>query len=109
MSAKCKSVVSSCSKQAIIRSVRRLFDHLVGKHKEQFWDCKSDRLGSLEIDHQFEIRRRLHRKITWRFSFQDSINVGDWLPYHIVKVVGIGHQCTAVRRTGNGIYGREFK
>ena len=58
-------VISSCSKQAIIRSVRRLFDHLVGKHKERFRDCKSERLGSLEIDHQFEFRRRLHRKVTW--------------------------------------------
>ena len=66
------------------------FDQFVGysitlsaSTRTNFWDCKSERLGSLEIDHQFEFRRRLHGKVTCDSPFKNSINIGDWLPYHI--------------------------
>jgi hypothetical protein len=32
-----------------------LFDHLVGAHQERFRDFQAERLGGLQVDHQFEL------------------------------------------------------
>jgi hypothetical protein len=40
-----------------------LFEHLVGAHQERLGDSQTDRLGSLEIDDQPELRRLLDRQI----------------------------------------------
>ena len=36
---------------------------------------KTKRLGGLEIDHQLELSRRLHRQVGRFFAFQDTIDV----------------------------------
>ena len=49
-------------KRLMHRSKRcRSFDHLVGALLEKPRNVKAKRLGGLEIDHQLELRRLLHR------------------------------------------------
>ena len=50
-----------------------LFDHVVGNREERWWDFQAKLLSGLEINRQLEFGRRLHRKLTRRFSFQDSM------------------------------------
>jgi hypothetical protein len=38
------------------------FDHLVGAGKQRRWDVDAERLGGLEINHQFEFGRQLDGK-----------------------------------------------
>src|ERR1700730_652076 len=39
---------------------RSSFDHLVGAREQHRWHIEPQRVGSLHIDHQFELGRRLH-------------------------------------------------
>jgi len=53
--------------EPILPKVRRskqpsLLDHLVGALQEQCGDRQSDRLGGLEIDDEFELRRLFDRQ-----------------------------------------------
>jgi hypothetical protein len=45
-----------------------LFDHLIGAAEERERDREAKRLGGVEIDHQFELRR-LHHWQVGGFSF----------------------------------------
>ena len=51
------------------------FDHLVGAGKQRRWDVDAERLGGLEINHQFEFGRQLDRQIGRFLAFEDAINV----------------------------------
>src|SRR4029078_2488179 len=48
----------------------RLFDHLVGAPDERVGDAESERLRSLEIDGEFDLRYLLHRKLGDFFAFE---------------------------------------
>src|SRR5262249_40409998 len=49
-----------------------LFDHLVGAGKQRGWDGETDRLGSLEVDHELELGRLQHRKVAGLLPLQDA-------------------------------------
>ena len=57
-----------------------LFDHLAGVQ----WKCRRDvlpgRLGGLEVHHQLELGRRLHRQVTRLLAPQDAIDIGRGAP-----------------------------
>ena len=57
------------------------FDHLVGDCEHAWWDCQAERLGSLEIDCQLELGRRLHRQIARPFAFYDAVDVEGRSPH----------------------------
>jgi hypothetical protein len=46
-------------------STSRSFDHLVGEREQPVRDFEAERLGSLEVEHQFELCRQHNRQI-WR-------------------------------------------
>jgi hypothetical protein len=43
------------------QQARSLFDHVVGAGEERWRDSEPERLGSLQVDNQLELGRRLHR------------------------------------------------
>jgi hypothetical protein len=57
-----------------------LFDHLVGASEKCGWYFEPERRGGFEIDHQFVLYRRLHRKVAWLLAFEDAINVNGRAP-----------------------------
>ena len=50
-------------------------DHLVGRGQQCLWDGEAERLGSLEVDDEFEFRRKLHREIARLRPTQNAIDV----------------------------------
>jgi len=76
-----------------------LFDHLVGEQQERFGDREAERLGSLEIDPQFEFRRLDHRQIGRLFPAQDTGDIDASLPVQLAGVRAIADEA-APRREG---------
>jgi len=50
-------------------------DHLVGELLKMQWYVETKRFGGLEIDHQLELARRLHRKIGRLLAPKDTVDV----------------------------------
>src|SRR5262249_43294441 len=51
-----------------------------------------ERLGGLEVDHEFVLSRRLHRKVGGLFTLEDAIDVRGRTPEHIDGVDPVGRQ-----------------
>ena len=51
-----------------------LFNHLVGQQLHGNWYLDAKRLGSLEVDHQLEPSRLLHRQMGWLGALQYLVN-----------------------------------
>src|SRR3954469_16533109 len=52
-----------------------LIDHLVGAGKEGWRNGDPERFGGLEIDHQLEPGRLLHRQVRWFRPVEDSSDI----------------------------------
>src|SRR3974377_1574656 len=51
-----------------------LLNHLVGAGEHRGRHVEADRLGSLEVDHQFVFGRRLHRQVGWLLAPHDALD-----------------------------------
>src|SRR5262249_36400434 len=58
-----------------IRSKAALFDHLVGAGEQAIGHGEAQRFRGLEIDNEFVLRRRLHRKVGGLLALEDAIDV----------------------------------
>jgi hypothetical protein len=56
------------------------FDYLVGAGEQPGWDVEAECLGSLEIDDQLVIGRRLHWQLGRLLAFKDPIDVAGRAP-----------------------------
>jgi len=52
-----------------------LFDHLVSALLKRRRYVQSERLGCLEINHEFELGRRLYRHVPGFFALKDAIDI----------------------------------
>ena len=55
-------------------------------------DVEAERLGGLEVDHQFVLDRRLHRQVGGLLAFEDAIDVAGRAPKLVDQVRPIGDQ-----------------
>ena len=68
------SVASGRARRRVLSlsgAARVSFDHLVGA-AEASRECDAKRLGGLQIDHQFDLGRLLHRQVARFFAFEDA-------------------------------------
>ena len=62
------------------------FKNLVGARKHCSRHVQANRLGSLEIDHQFVFGRRLHRKVCGFLALEDAIDIAGRAPVLIHNI-----------------------
>ena len=60
--------------QHMMCAIGRLLDYLVGALREEPRHVDTERLGGLEVDHQLEPGRLLHRQIGWLGALQYLVN-----------------------------------
>src|SRR5262249_20279240 len=70
------------------------FDHLVGARQQRRWHVQAERLGGLEIDHEFVLRRRLNRKVGRLLALEDAVDVTGCLPELVDRIRSVGDQTT---------------
>ena len=75
-----------------------LFDHPVGAQHQPRRNFVADRLGGLEIDHQFEVRGLLHRQVGRFGAAQHLDDLARSLPVHLCERRTIADQAAEIRR-----------
>jgi len=58
----------------MMRAIGRLLDYLVGALLEESRHVETQRLSGLEVDHELEPGRLLHRQIGWLGALQYLVN-----------------------------------
>src|SRR5262245_51699479 len=81
-----------------------LLDDLVGASKQRWWDNKAQRLGSLQIHHQLELRRLLSWKITRSRPFENLVDHPSSLLKDTWYAGPIRHQAADYHCLAEGIY-----
>jgi hypothetical protein len=67
-------------------------DHLVSALLELHRHVETERLGGLDVDHQFELNRGLYGKLTRFRALEDAIDIGRRAPKIIDQVISVGQQ-----------------
>jgi hypothetical protein len=62
------------------------------------WNFEAERLGGLEVDHQFVFRRRLHWQVSGLLALEDAIDVAGGATIFVQQMGRVGDQ--AARAAG---------
>ena len=71
------------------------FDHLVGAGQERLRHGQAKRLRGLEVDHQLELGRLLHRQVGRLLALEDAVDVAGRAAGRIGRIGPVGHQAAA--------------
>src|SRR5438067_13682419 len=66
-----------------------LFDDAIGAKQHGLRDRKSKRLRGLEIDHEFQLRELLDRKVAGLGTFENAIRVGSEAPERLRQIAAV--------------------
>src|SRR5262249_14277969 len=69
-----------------------LFDDLIGGDQQARWNCQAKCLRRFAVDDSFELRRRLHRKVSGFCTAQDAVDKGCPLSRQIDEVSPVIHE-----------------
>src|SRR5262249_4157336 len=69
-----------------------LFDDLIGGDQQARWNCQAKCLRGFAVDDSFELRRRLHRKVSGFCTAQDAVDIGCLLSRQIDEVSPVIHE-----------------
>src|SRR5262249_37592934 len=67
-------------------------DHLVGAGEHGRWNFEAERLSGVQVDHQFILDRRLHRKVGRLLALEDTIDVAGRAPEFVDDIRTIRDQ-----------------
>ena len=82
-----------------------LFDDLVGGREQGRQDTEAERLGSLEIEHKFKLRRLHHRHVRGVRTFENLADVQTGLTIHPADAWPVTQQSTGDCELTHEIYG----
>src|SRR5882672_6774277 len=67
-------------------------DHLVGLFDQRRRNLDTERLGRLQVDHEFKLGCSLNRQVRRLLTFEDTIDIGRGAPVSVGSVYAIGHK-----------------
>jgi hypothetical protein len=74
------------------RTLRLLFDHLVGAGEHGRRNCEAKSFRGFEINHQLVLIRRLHWEVSRLLALEDAIDITGGTPILIDEIRPIGDQ-----------------
>src|ERR1700730_4033967 len=80
------------------------FDHLVGTREQRWRHLDAERLGGLEVNHQFVVGRRLHRKVGGLLALENAVDVAGGAPELVDVISPIGDQTAGGYIGSFGVY-----
>ena len=83
----------------------RLFDHLVGAAEEHQWNHYAKCLGSLLINHKFELRWLLDRNVGGVLTIENFVKKGRYLTMHVDVVDAVRHESPGLNIPLEGKHG----
>src|SRR6476660_3788535 len=106
----CKKTFATISANCRLthRSKSQSLDHLVGGRKERRRNTKAEPLGGLEIEREFELGWRLHRKVSGLLAPEDAIDIARRASVLVGEIRAIGNQPTGADEQVFVVDRREF-
>src|SRR5262249_43957423 len=86
-----------------VQQTEQLLDHLVGACKQRRRHGEAEGAGGFEVDHQLELGRRLHRKISRLLAVEDAAHILSGTYIRFDRIWSVGHEPTTAREKPEGV------